>query len=284
MDSNADATQSIATYYGVNGKRLQEQYKNNLIDFKTWPQRSHAKKWLLFPQNIGKYLSIDETSLSDGELYTILTNKASKGKKGSIVAIIAGTKAETLIDVLQKIHVNLRKKVREITLDMAANMELIAKRTFPNATRVTDRFHVQKLATEALQEIRIKHRWEALDAENDAIELAKKTDTEYVPIVLSNGDTIKQLLARSRYVLYKKEKDWTENQKQRATLLFDLYPDIKQAYDLTMSLSHIFENTNDKLYGLTRLAKWHEKVRQAGFKSFNTVARSIQNHYKTIVN
>jgi len=35
---------------------------------------------------------------------------------------------------------------------------------------------------------------------------------------------------------------------------------------------------------LTRLAKWHEKVRQAGFKAFNTVAWSIQNHYKTIVN
>ena len=222
--------------------------------------------------------------MSDGELYTILTNKAAKGKKGSIVAIIAGTKAETVIDVLQKIHVNLRKKVREITLDMAANMELIAKRTFPNATRVTDRFHVQKLATEALQEIRIKHRWEALDAENDAIELAKKTDTEYIPKILPNGDTVKQLLARSRYVLYKKEKDWTENQKQRAMLLFELYPDIKHAYDLTMSLSYIFENTNDKLYGLTRLAKWHEKVRQAGFKAFNTVARSIQNHYKTIVN
>lgn len=268
----------------MNGKRLQEQYKNYLSDFKTWSQRRHAKKWLLFPQNIGNYLSIDETSLSDGELYTILTNKAAKGEKGSIVAIIAGTKAETVIEVLQKIHINLRKKVKEITLDMAANMELIAKRVFPNATRVTDRFHVQRLATEALQEIRIKYRWEALDAENDAIELAKKTETEYVPKVLQNGDTIKQLLARSRYVLYKKEKDWTENQKQRATLLFELYPDIKQAYDLTMNLSYIFENTNDKLYGLTRLAKWHEKVRQAGFKSFNTVACSIQNHYKTIVN
>ncbi|HEY1056166.1 MAG TPA: transposase, partial [Emticicia sp.] len=267
-----------------NGKRLQEQYKNYLSDFKSWSQRNHAKKWLLFPENIGKYLSIDETSLSDGELYTILTNKAAKGRKGSIIAIILGTKAETVIDILRKIPVNVRKKVKEITLDMAANMELIAKRAFPNATRVTDRFHVQKLATEALQEIRIKYRWEALDAENDAIELAKKTDTEYMPKVLQNGDTIKQLLARSRYVLYKKEKDWTENQKQRATLLFELYPDIKQAYDLTMSLSNIFENTNDKLYGLTRLAKWHEKVRQAGFKAFNTVARSIQNHYKTIVN
>ncbi|HEY1056866.1 MAG TPA: transposase [Emticicia sp.] len=62
--------------------------------------------------------------------------------------------------------------------------------------------------------------------------------------------------------MYKKENDWTENQKQRATLLFELYPDIKQAYGLIMSLSYIFENTNDKLYGLTRLAKWHEKVRQ----------------------
>ncbi|RFS18117.1 hypothetical protein D0T08_02400 [Emticicia sp. C21] len=114
-----------------------------------------------------------------------------------------------------------------------------------------------------------------MDAKNDAIELAKKTDTDYVTKVLPNGDTIKQLLPRSRYVLYKKEKVWTENQKQRAALLFELYPDIKQSYDLTMSLSYIFENTTDKLYGLTRLAKWHERVRQARFKAFNTVARSI---------
>ena len=53
---------------------------------------------------------------------------------------------------------------------MAPNMELIVKKSFPNATLVTDRFHVQKLAVEALQEIRIKHRWEAIDTENEAIE------------------------------------------------------------------------------------------------------------------
>lgn len=63
--------------------------------------------------------------------------------------------------------------------------------------RVTDRFHVQKLATEALQEMRIKYRWEALDAENDAIEKAKQTQTEFKAEVLSNGDSVKQLLARS---------------------------------------------------------------------------------------
>lgn len=228
--------------------------------------------------------SIDETSLWEGELYTILTNKAAKGKKGSIIAIIAGTKAETVIEILRKIPQKLRKKVAEITLDMAGNMALIAKRCFPCATQVTDRFHVQKLASEALQEIRIKHRWQAIDTENEAIEQAKATQTEYQPEVLSNGDTVKQLLARSRYVLYKKASDWTETQKQKAQLLFERYADLKKAYELTMSLSHIFENTTDKLYGLARLTKWHEKVRQSGFKAFNTVARSIQNHYETILN
>jgi transposase len=238
----------------------------------------------LFPNNIGKQLSIDETALSHGELYTILTNKDAKGKKGSIVAIIAGTSSEIVRSHLDKIPFRLRSKVEEITLDMAGSMNNIARYCFPNATLVTDRFHVQKLATEAVQEIRIKHRWEAIDKENDAIEGARKNKKSYKPILLSNGDTVKQLLARSRYILYKNNRKWTQSQKVRADILFELYPDIKLAYELSQKLSWIFENTNEKIYGYTRLAQWHEKVNQAGFKSFNTIARTIMNHYKTILN
>lgn len=217
-------------------------------------------------------------------MYTILTNKAAKGRKGAIVAIVAGVKAETVIEILRKIPEKKRRMVKEITLDMAGNMELIAKRSFPLAVRVTDRFHVQQLATEALQEMRIKHRWAALDAENEAIEKAKKEDYDFQSTFLSNGDTLKQLLARSRYVLYKRAENWTENQKERAGLLFERYPDLKQAYDLSMALSNIFEKTTDKIYALAKLATWDEKVRQAGFKAFNTISRSIHNHYQTIVN
>ncbi|WP_157474970.1 transposase [Dyadobacter sp. Leaf189] len=271
-------------FYGVSGRDLLRQYRDFQSGFKDWSQRGHAKKWLLFPQNLGSHLSIDETSLSHGELYTILTNKSAKGGKGSIIAIVAGTKAETVIEVIRKIPEALRKKVSEITLDMAGSMSMIAKRCFPRATRVTDRFHVQRLAIEALQEIRIKHRWQSLDQENDAIEQAKTSQNEYHPEILSNGDTVKQLLARSRYALYKKPNIWTESQRERALLLFERFPDLKRAYELSLELSNIFTNTTEKIYGLTRLAKWHEKVRQSGFKSFNTVARSIQNHYKTIVN
>jgi transposase len=284
VDTRANDVCSIGRFYGVDGRALLRQYRDFQSGFKDWNQRGHAKKWLLYPENLGSQLSIDETSLSRGELYTILTNKAAKGGQGSIVAIMAGTKAETIIEVIRQIPEAQRKKVTEITLDMAGSMSMIAKRCFPRATRVTDRFHVQRLATEALQEMRIKLRWEALDQENDAVEQARAAQTEYVAEVLTNGDTVKQLLARSRYALYKKLNTWTDNQKERAQLVFERFPDLKKAYDLAQELSNIFTNTTEKIYGLTRLAKWHEKVRQSGFKSFNTVARSIENHYKTIVN
>ncbi len=239
---------------------------------------------MLFTDNIGTHLSLDETSLSQGELYTIITNKAAKGKQGAIVAIITGTNSEYITTILQKIPLKLRKKVVEITLDMAGSMNLIAKKNFPDAVLVTDRFHVEKLALEAVQELRVKHRWEALDVENEAIEKARRQKKAYHPIILENGDTIRQLLARGRYVLYKKPSKWTRNQKQRAEILFYLYPDIQIAYQLAQQLKGIFEQTKDKIYAYTKLAKWHEKVTKAGFKSFNSISRTIQNHYKTILN
>lgn len=198
--------------------------------------------------------------------------------------MVAGTKSDAVISVIEKIPLKQRNLVKEITLDMAGNMGLIARRCFPNATRVTDRFHVQKLATEALQEIRIKYRWEAIDQENEAMEKAKKSKQSFESKTLANGDTPKQLLARSRYFLYKNQSKWTPGQTERAALLFELYPDIKKGYNLTQELRSIFENTTDKVIGLTKLAKWHEKVNQSNFKSFGTISRTIINHYQTILN
>lgn len=77
----------------MDGKQLQEQYKEHISDYKDWKQREHAADWLLYPENAGSHLSIDETSLSNGELYTIVTNKAAKGRKGSLVAMVKGTQA-----------------------------------------------------------------------------------------------------------------------------------------------------------------------------------------------
>ncbi|GGW31405.1 hypothetical protein GCM10007383_15900 [Arenibacter certesii] len=88
---------------------------------------------LIFPENSGPYLSIDETALSKGELYTIITNKKAKGRKGFIVAIFSGTKVEPIIEQLMKISDKERAKVKEITLDMANSIKTIAKKCFPKA-------------------------------------------------------------------------------------------------------------------------------------------------------
>lgn len=245
---------------------------------------THADQWLLFPENLSPYLTIDETSLSQGELYTIITNKCAHGKKGTIVAMVKGTQAEEVIKVLDKIPEKARKRVKEVTMDMAPNMVRIIAQTFPKAVRVTDRFHVQQLAFDAVQEIRIKYRWQAIEEENKQSLEAKKLNKTFKPEELNNGDTPKQLLARSRYILFKCKSKWTYLQSQRAEILFEKYPIIKKAYDLAMKLGYIFENTLDKGVAFTRLARWYEEVEKSGLESFQTVARSIQTHYLTILN
>lgn len=229
-------------------------------------------------------MSIDEVALSQGELFTIVTNKEARGKKGCLVAIIAGTKADQVIEHICKIDYKKRSYVQEITLDMANSMKLISKRCFPRAVQVTDRFHVQKLALEALQEIRIKYRWEAMDTENRLILQAKRENKTYVPEFLPNGDSVKQLLARSRYVLYKSRDKWTQRQNERAQLLFGLFPDIKKAYSLTQQLRGIYNNHNNKHIAMTKLAHWYRNVEDSGFKNFNILLNTITVNYQSILN
>ena len=284
MDNYAISSNSLEKFYYINGNHFGQQYKDHLSDYHLWDQKDHAEDWMLFPDNIGEYLSIDESSLSNGELYTILTNKSAKGRKGALVAMIKGTTSKTVISILNIIPENKRHKVKEVTLDMAGSMNLIVERCFPKAVRVIDRFHVQKLAYDALQEMRIAHRWDAINEETNALENAKCDKIPYIPFRFDNGDTKKQLLARSRYLLFKSAEKWTPGQKQRAKILFAQYPDIKKAFDLTHQLRLIFSKTKDKGVAYTKLARWYNDVTESGFKSFNTISATIYSHYINILN
>lgn len=274
----------IGQLYGVNGKKFQRQYKNHLSGFKTWGQKPHAEDWLVFPENISEELSLDEVALSDGELYTVLTSKKAKGRKGSIVAVVKGTRSEDVVAHFRKIPQKLRKQVKEITLDMSGSMKLIARTCFYNAAQTVDRFHVQKLALEALQEIRIKHRWKAIDKENEIIAEAKKKGEKPEFEVFENGDSLKQLLARGRYLLYKSRENWTQSQKERAKILFGKYPDLQQAYHLTDELRKIYNQKIIKSVALLKLAHWFKDVEEFGNKAFSTVVRTITTHYNDILN
>lgn len=157
---------------------------------------------------------------------------------------------------------------------MANSMNLIVKKCFPKAKRVTDRFHVQKLAFEAVQDIRIKYRWIVLEEEN-------KTSKSYH---FKNGDSRRQLLARSRYLLFKSPSKWSYSQVIRAELLFKEYPEIEKSYKLAMELMSIYENTTLKEVAYTKMAQWFNKIELSGLTMFKTLKRTFYNHYEQILN
>lgn len=260
------------------------QYKEHISDFNTWKQKSHAHEYVLYKENLGEHLSIDEVSLSQGELYTILTNKSGKGRKNSLVAMVQGTKAETVIAAINRMPRGKRLKVKEVTLDLSSSMKAIVKRCFPNATLVSDRFHVQKLMCEAISDMRISHRWEAIDLENKEIALAKEERRRHAPNFFENGDTRRQLLARSRHVIMKHRSKWTGSQQQRAEILFREYPDLEEAYQISIGLTEIYNQRITPNIALTKLAKWYDKVEKLNLKFFKSVIETMQNNYLTIVN
>ena len=99
-----------------------------------------------------------------------------------------------------------------------------------------------------------------------------------------NGDTRKELLARSRYLLFKSADKWTDRQKNRARILFELYPDLQEAYSLCHSLRMIFARNTIKDAARLSMAKWYNKVEEAGFHSFNVIAATFYEHYDDILN
>jgi transposase len=238
---------------------------------------------MIFPENLGENLSIDEVSLSQGELYTFVTNKNGRCKKGTLVACIKGTKSEIIVKILQKLPLESRNKVKEITLDMARNMESAAKEAFPNASLVTDRFHVVKLAIDALQHIRVKLRWKELDKENRKIAKAKSKKVKYKPKVFSNGDTPKQLLARSKFILNKKPFEWTGSQKLRAKILFDNFPVLQKAYEHIIDFRAIYD-TKFKNIAKIEFDKWINKTLEFKNNEFNSVCYSVEYHMENILN
>ena len=142
METSPVTCRTLEEYYHVDGHTFEKQYKEILSGFREWDQLEHADEWLLFPENIGPRLAIDESSLSNGELYTFVTNRDANTRERSLVAVVAGTKSEDVIDVLNRIDEELRHTVREVTLDLSDSMRKIVRASFPKADRVTDRFHI----------------------------------------------------------------------------------------------------------------------------------------------
>jgi transposase len=308
LDTSPIAARSLAPYCRIDGDLLERHYKEVLSGYYEWEERPHADKYLVFPENFGPRMSIDETSTKDGELFTILSNKDSHGRKGSIAAIVRGTRVEDVSSAINLVPEDVRKQVGEVTLDFSSSMEAIVQSSFPWAYKTLDRFHMQRMALDAVQNLRRKHLREAMSAEAANRKEWKKLERKrlshyrnvkiyldgtrpfpkpkpYVPERLSNGDTVPELLTRSMYLLMTSSDKWSESQKERARLLFELYPDIKKAYGLSHSLRIIFNNKNATPESARASLKgWYDKVKSFKNDDFHTLAETLQSRENDVVN
>ena len=275
---------------------MRKQYKEKISGYRNWNQLEHAEEYMLYPENIGSDMSLDETCLSSGDVYTILTNKAAHGRKGALAAMIRGVATDVVSAVLKKIPLSKRLKVKTITTDLSSAMMLTVRKTFPGASLINDRFHVQQLISDAVDQLRIRHRWEVLEAENNAIRehrarrKAAKTKEEreligqWEPERMDNGETLPQIMARSRHIVLKHKSKWNEQQCERAKILFAKFPDLETAYNLFLKLVDIFNKKSTPEVARLNLARWYNEVEAFGDNQFNKVLETFENHYRTIIN
>ena len=280
----------------MNGQTLRKQYKEKISDYRQWEQLEHAEEYMLFPNNFGDDMSLDETCLSNGEVYTILTNKAAHGGKGALAAMVRGVASDTVSEILKKVPREIRRRVKTVTTDLSSAMMLTVRTVFPKAMLINDRFHVQQLVTDAIDQMRIGFRWQVLAEENKAIKehrakrkavhtrAEKDLIGEWEPVRMENGETKPQIMARSRHIILMHKTKWNTQQQERAAILFRMFPKLEKAYNIYLELVDIFNKKSKPAEARLNLARWYNKVEAFGDDGFSKVIETFENHNATIVN
>ena len=299
--------------YHIKGDNFERAYREHLSDFPVWCEKGHegehAEQWMVHPENFDENMALDETAMSKGELHTLLTRKSARCKQGTIGAMVEGTNADEIsAHIIANSTEEQRSRVKEITMDFSENMHTIAERCFPEATKTIDLFHLIRLLINDMQDLRVRLKREARSEDTKARKEwqkrleknasrrkegkkdnrgrpAERKNAAYKPEVLSNGDTVLELLTRSRYLLTYTYDDWSEHQKERATLLFERYPLMKTAYDMVHRIRMIFKSkTHTKESAKEALDSWCEDALTCGVDEFIATVQTIQSREDEVLN
>lgn len=233
---------------------------------------------ILKPENLGEEMAVDEKMI-DEEFYTVFTNRQT-GKIALLAETMQVADLSKLIDKMGE----AKNVVKEITLDLSPTYEKFAGQCFGQAIIIADKFHVVKHIVEAVQSLRIRCKQEELSK----IPVTKKERREYEKATkLINGESRIEMLTRSRYLLFKKEEDWTVSQQKRAALLFETFPQIKATYLLTQQIRSWLDKSNVGKYEWQiekELIHWYDNAEQQKLPEVENLIRLIGSHEQKIMN
>lgn len=289
---------NVAYVLGMSAKKLQRWYQQVLSGFTQALEKGEIGQHdlkikeqgeikeiavpILEEKNLGSRMAIDEKTIN-GVCYTILSNR----RTNKIALMAATLKVKYLLQSIQEFDIQKRMQVRSISRDMASNYDWLGRQAFMNAYHVVDKFHVIKNTIEQLQAIRIQYRQQELTKRREA----RENKQDYTETELPNGDTVLQLLARSRGLLFLLPNEWSDHQKQRAKILFEQYPQIKTAYHLVIRIRRWFSPPKGKTtYSVTRIKKKEQlkkllkELVQSGIDEMKNIAFLIEKNMGQIIN
>lgn len=190
-------------------------------------------------------MSIDEFSRQKGQRKFVTV--VSDIDRGALLEVIDSHKSEEIIEVLQQQPIEMREKVKEVSVDMWGGFQKVIKEVFPKALIVIDRFHVMKLVNQAVNQIR-------LDLELKGL--------------------------KNRSLLLKNQEDLKEKEKSELQELLEKSAVLGMAYELKSEFRLIYETSTTVNMGLRKMKKWLSYAEII----FGSVAQTIRRHLVPICN
>jgi len=251
------------------------------------------------PINFGKNMCMDDKNIG-GKGYLIFSNTDTK----KIALMIETTKLKLVKKVIHLLPVKIQFSVETMTRDLGSGYYWFCREVFPKLReQIADKFHIIKDALSALQDIRIRYRQIELRKRRIAYDKHKKEEQKrkekckklktpftkhrfkYNEEKLPNGETLLQLLAKSRYLLFKFPRKWYPDQKERAKILFKKFPEIESAYKLICSFRSFYAiKPGNKKKAVKSLKTWFGKVQTEDIEEILNFSSMVERHYGEIMN
>ena len=201
------------------------------------------------------FIGVDELSYRKQHHYiTLVTDH----EKRQIVWGKEGKNAETLMAFFDELGAERCKEILVVTMDMSGAFIKAVRDRLPHAQIVFDRFHVQKLVSDALDQTR-RDEWQLLRGTPRAASLKKL-----------------------RWALLKSPWNLRPSESSKLTSLEKLNEPLYRAYLMKESFAEILDRQQIHVVE-KKLEEWIEWAESSNLPRFVKVAQTIKHHLKDIV-
>jgi len=201
------------------------------------------------------HIGIDELSYRRHHAYvTVVIDHVAE----RVVWAHVGKNADTLTEFFKELGPERTKQLEAVTIDMSGAYLKAVTEASPQAKIIFDRFHVQRLAHDALDEVR-----RAEVRENERTEDARA-------------------LKRMRFILHKNPWNLTPIESQRLSLLQQVNKPIYRAYMLKESLAAILDGRQVNV-ARDKLREWIGWAERSRLEPFKKLAGTIREHFEGII-